>query len=104
MLLLAALIVSVGAVAASLAFVIVRTLALFRGFRAAGEAIATAADELSAAAERMGERASTAGDTARLAESLERLRASRARLRALLAAWSDSREAVGRITAVVPRK
>ena len=103
-LLLVALVVSVGVVAASAAFVIARTLALLRSFRAAADDVGRASASVSGAAGRLAERAEKVGDTERLAESLERFRASRARLRVLLAAWDDSREAVGRITAVVPRK
>ena len=103
-LLLAALVVSLGAVAASVVFVVVRATALVRGFRAAGEAVGAAAAGVSVAADRAAERAASTDGAARLSESLARLETSRARLRVLLAAWSDSRAAAGRIAALVPRK
>ena len=82
------------------AFVFVRARELFRTFGAFGTATDEGMERLSASTARL-EQGLTPAD---LGPSLARLRASRAQLAVLLAALSDVRASIGRITTVVPRK
>jgi hypothetical protein len=93
------------AVVASVAFVVVRGLALWRQLKATAAAASAELERLAASAEQVAARAERLGEGApRLSERLERLRRTQARLGILLAAWGDVRSSVERITAVVPRK
>jgi tRNA threonylcarbamoyladenosine modification (KEOPS) complex Cgi121 subunit len=80
-------------------------LEAFRAFKRLGGAIGSELSRIEAATgqiERHLELAAESGTT--LEASLARLRASRARLNVLTSALADVRAAVGRVTAVVPRK
>ncbi|HUQ23323.1 MAG TPA: hypothetical protein VM049_09965 [Gaiellaceae bacterium] len=80
-------------------------LEVFRTFKRFGSSMSSELDRIAAAAggiERHLELAAESGT--RLEASLARLRASRARLNVLTSALADVRAAVGRVTAVVPRK
>jgi hypothetical protein len=96
---------ALAAVVAGIAFAVVRTRELLRGFRSFGRALGVATAKLEESSRRLAEGKPDAGDSAaKLAESLDRLSTSRARLGVLLAALGDVRSAVTRLTAVAPRK
>jgi hypothetical protein len=97
-----AVIVSVAAVVASLVFLAVRTIRLWRGFRSFGGPITEALADVTASAEAAAVKGETlAGGSERMAHSLDRLARSRARLAVLSAAIADVRAAV---EGLVPRK
>jgi hypothetical protein len=82
-----------------------RGLALWRDLKRAGNGLADGIDRLSDSLERMSARAGTMDEaTQRLDPSLARLRSSTAELAVLRAAVQDVQDAVGRVTAVYPRK
>ncbi len=94
--------VSVAAVSASVVFLVVRTLRLWRGFRSFGGPIATALGGLTASADATAAKADAlGGESERMTRSLRRLAHSRARLAVLTSAIAEVRAAV---TGVVPRK
>jgi hypothetical protein len=93
---------SVVAVAGSLTFLVVRTIALWRGFRAFGGPIAEALDAVNASAEATSVKAEALGGASeRMTRSLDRLARSRARLAVLTSAIAEVRAAV---TGFVPSK
>ncbi len=80
-------------------------LEAFRALRHLGSSVGEGLERIgqsSAGIERHLSLAAQSGE--RLEASLERLRSSRARLNVLSAAVEDVRDAVGRVTGVVPRK
>ena len=81
--------------------VVVRTRALFRGFREFSAAVGTALREVEDASERL---AARSYDPAPLEARLRRVDASRVRLAVLLGAIGDVRASAGRVRALVPRK
>jgi hypothetical protein len=99
-LLLASTVLFLVCIAASGALVFVRTRELFRSFAAFGAATDEGLAHLSAGTGRLEDGLSPTD----FGPSSARLRASRAELAVLLAAVSDVRASVGRITRVVPRK
>ena len=102
---LAALVLALFAVGAATAFLIARTLALFRQLRAFADALADAVGAVSLALAAAGSRAQlAAGRTGDFESSLARLAVSRARLAVVLSAWRDVRDAGRRASAAVPRK
>jgi hypothetical protein len=97
--------VLVAAFVGGLAFVAVRGLALWRQIKRVGgaltgglEQVARDADAVALKTEQL-----AAGST-KLEGALARLAISRAKLNVLLAAIKDVRDAIGRVTAVYPRK
>ena len=93
---------AVAAVAGSLAFLVVRTIGLWRGFRSFGGPITQALAAVTASAEATSVKAEVLADgSERMARSLDRLARSRARLAVLTTAIGEVRAAV---TGVVPRK
>jgi hypothetical protein len=97
--------VALAAVVASLVFVVLRGLELWRRVKAAGGAfsdglgrVTTSTEVLAAQADSMG------GATEKLDASLSRLAVSRARLRVLQQAWSEVSDPLGRVTDYVPRE
>jgi hypothetical protein len=90
------------AVAGSLAFLVLRTIALWRGFRSFSGPIAEALAAVNASAEATSLKADAlAGGSERMARSLDRLARSRARLTVLTSAIAEVRAAVG---GFMPRK
>ena len=88
-----------------LALVVVRGLALWGQLKRTGRTLTDALERLARDADQIAVKAEAAGGgSARLAEALGRLARSRARLSVLLAALKDARAALGRFTAVYPRK
>ena len=100
-----ALALAVVLVVGSLVLATLRGLEAFRGFKRLARTLGGELDRIetaSAEAERHLARAAESGT--QLEASLARLRTSRARLNVLTSALADVRAAVGRVTAVVPRK
>lgn len=94
--------VAVAAVAGASAFLVFRTIGLWRGFRAFEPAITGAVEAVNDSADAAAAKAEAlAGGNERLPRSLERLARSRARLAVLTSAIADVRAAV---TGFVPRK
>ena len=80
-------------------------LEAFRAFKRLGRAMGSELDRITAATDEIERHLALAAESGtKLEASLTRLRASRARLNVLTSALADVRAAVGRITAVVPRK
>ncbi|MGE5691845.1 MAG: hypothetical protein ACM33B_14930 [Pseudomonadota bacterium] len=97
--------IALAALVGSIAFVVVKTLAAWRGFRSFSGSLGGTLAGVTASADAVAVKAAAVGDDSeRLAAALERLGRSRARLAVLSAAISDVREAVGRVTGIVPRK
>jgi hypothetical protein len=93
---------AVAAAAGSLAFLVVRTIGAWRGFRSFGGPIAEALAGVTASADAAAVKAEALGDRSeRMARSLDRLARSRARLAVLTSAIAEVRAAV---TGIVPRK
>jgi hypothetical protein len=93
---------AVAAVAGSLAFLVVRTIRVWRGFRSFGGPIAEALAGVTASADAAAAKAEAlGGGSERMARSLDRLARSRARLAVLTLAIAEVRAAV---TGIVPRK
>jgi hypothetical protein len=86
-------------------FLFRRGLALWRDLKRGGAALADGLDDLGGRLERMSQRVAGVGDaTARVEPSVARLQTSLAELGVLRAAVRDVQDAVGRMTAVYPRK
>ncbi|MGH3103069.1 MAG: hypothetical protein ACRDN6_03100 [Gaiellaceae bacterium] len=102
--LLLAGLLSLLAVAAALVFATFRTLELWRTFRAVSAALGEALERVSLAGEQTARLAAAPGEREDLGRSLGRLAVTRARFSVLLAAWSDVRASVTRVTDVYPRK
>ena len=82
-----------------------RGLEAFRAFKRLGGVSASELDRIAAASGEIERHLALAAESGtQLEASLARLRSSRARLNVLTSAIADVRAAVGRITAVVPRK
>jgi hypothetical protein len=82
-----------------------RGLEAFRAFKRLGRNLAQELDRIAVASGEVERHlALAAASGTQLEASLTRLRASRARLNVLTSALADVRAAVGRVTAVVPRK
>ena len=97
--------VSVFAAGSATVYATVRGLRAFRAAkRLARETDETVSDIGRSAAEIESRLAGGAGGGDELAAALARLQASRAQLDVLLAALADVREAIGRVTVLVPRK
>lgn len=90
-------------IAAATTFAVVRTLELYRQFRAFGGALDDELARLSTGSARLESQAASvsAGD---VGPALERLAVSRAKLSVLLTAAADVRAAVTRVTALRPQK
>jgi predicted nuclease with TOPRIM domain len=99
-----ALIVGFLAVAGAIAFVAVRVLQAWRGFKRARRHLVRGLEELGEKGEATTEKLETAADTEEVAESLARLRVSLAQLAVLREAIDEVQDTAGRITAVMPRK
>ena len=90
---------------ASAVFVTLRGLEAFRAFKRLGRVLGAELDRIETATAAIERHLALAADSGtRLEASLTRLRGSRARLNVLTSALADVRAAVGRVTAVVPRK
>jgi hypothetical protein len=80
-------------------------LQAFRAFKRLGSSVGDELDRIAAATAQIERHLElAAGGGTKLEASLGRLGASRARLNVLTSALADVRAAVGRVTAVVPRK
>ena len=100
-----ALIVALVLTVAAVTYATLKGLEAFRLFKRLGRAMGSDLDRISAATDGIEHHLTLAAESGTTLEaSLIRLRASRARLNILIAAIADVRAAVGRITAVVPRK
>ena len=96
-----ALVVSFLAVAGSIAFLVVRTLVAWRGFRSFSNALAWETAALNAKVEALGPKADALGERGdRISVSVERLARSQARLGVLTAALADVRESTSWFTGV----
>ena len=90
---------------ASAIFVTLRGLEAFRAFKQLGRNVGGELDRIATASGEIERHLALAAESGtQLDASLERLRASRARLNVLTSALADVRAAVGRLTAVYPRK
>jgi hypothetical protein len=87
-----------------IAFVVVKTLELFRTMRASGRVISAGAQRILDAAAAMEQRASRIGPDPRLARRASELEGSIADLRVLLGELGRVRARVGAVRAVVPPK
>ena len=97
--------ISIAVLAGSIAFLVVRTLAAWRGFRSCSRVVSEASLRLTEATDAAAAKAGALEDgSGRLAEATARLARSRARLAILTAALADVRAGVERATWVVPRK
>ena len=100
-----ALIIALVLTVASAVFVTLRGLEAFRGVKRLGHGVAGELDRIAVTSGEIERNLALAAEGgAQLEASLARLRSSRARLNVLTSALADVRAAVGRITAVVPRK
>jgi hypothetical protein len=99
-----ALIVGALAMVAALAYLAVRTLQGWRTFKRFRRHLAKELGLLADAGERTAEAAARATDTTELDQSLSRLRVTLARFALLREALDEATGAVGRFTAVYPRK
>ena len=100
-----ALIIALALTVASAFFVTRRGLEVFRGVKRLGRGIADELDRIAVTSSEIEHNLALAAEGgSQLEASLARLRSSRARLNVLTSAIADVRAAVGRITAVVPRK
>jgi hypothetical protein len=97
--------VALVAVVASLVFVALRGLELWRRVRSTGGTLAREVDRITTATEVLTSHTEgMAGATEKLDASLARLAVSRARLAVLLRAWREVSEAWGSVRAYVPRE
>lgn len=97
--------IAVVAIAASVVFVVLRTLDAWRGFRSVSGLLTTELAAVTASADAASAKAAALGDdSVRLDAALRRLQRSRARLAVLSAAIDDVRSTVSRVTGLVPRK
>lgn len=100
-----ALIIALVLTVASAIYVTRQGLEAFRAVKRLGRDLGAELDRISAASGQIERQLALAAESGtRLEASLARLRSSRARLNVLTSAVADVRAAVGRITAVVPRK
>ena len=100
-----ALIIALVLIAASSVFVTRRGLEAFRALKQLGRGVGSELDRIERASGQIERQLALAAEGgAQVEASLARLRSSRARLNVLTSALADVRAAVGRITAVVPRK
>ena len=96
-----ALVLTVG----SVIYVTLRGLEAFRAFKALSRRLGAELDRIETASGEVERHLALAAESGtQLEASLARLRASRARLNVLTSALADVRAAVGRVTAVYPRK
>jgi hypothetical protein len=104
MLVLAALGVALVAIGASATFAVLRGLDAFRALKRLGGAVAESTARIEASTARIeGHLALAAESGSRLEASLARLGRSRAQLNVLRSALDDARDAVGRVSAILPR-
>ena len=100
-----ALIVALVLTVAAVSYATLKGLEAFRAFKRLGRALGSELDRIAASTDQIERRLAVAAESGtKLEASLTRLRASRARLNVLTSALADVRAAVGRVTAVVPRK
>ena len=100
-----ALTVALLLLAGSVLYITVKGLAVFRDFKRLSRELGRGLERISTETGRIeGHLALAAESGTRLDASLTRLRASRARLNVLTSALADVRAAVGRVTAVYPKK
>ena len=99
-----ALIVGALAVLGALAYLAVRILQGWRSFKRFRRHLAKELGRLADAGERAAEAAARATDTTDLDQSVRRLRVTLARFAVLREALDEATGAVGRLTAVYPRK
>lgn len=100
-----ALIIALVLAVASAIYVTLRGLEAFRAVKRLGRTVTGELDRIATASGEIERHLALAAESGtRLDASLTRLRSSRARLNVLTSALEDVRAAVGRITAVVPRK
>jgi hypothetical protein len=100
-----ALIIALALTVASAFFVTKRGLEAFRGVKRLGRGLADELDQIAVTTGEIERNLALAAEGgSQLEASLARLQSSRARLNVLTSALADVRAAVGRITAVVPRK
>lgn len=100
-----ALILALLLVVASVLYVTLRGLEVFRAFKSVSRRLGSELDRFAAAGEEAERHLSLAGEGGeRLTASLDRLSRSRARLNVLRTALDDAQAAAGRITSVYPRK
>jgi hypothetical protein len=92
-------------IAGSMAFAVVRGLALWRQFKASAGDLSAALERLTDRTEAVAERAERLGSaTDGLDASLSRLGRSRARLGVLQHAWSEATSGIGTARSYVPRE
>ena len=100
-----ALILALVLTVAAVTYATLKGLEAFRLFKRVGGTMGNDLERITAATEEIERHLELAAESGTTLEaSLIRLRASRARLNVLIAAIADVRAAVGRVTAVVPRK
>ena len=100
-----ALILALVLTVAAVTYATLKGLEAFRLFKRVGGTMGSDLERITAATEEIERHLELAAESGTTLEaSLIRLRASRARLNVLIAAIADVRAAVGRVTAVVPRK
>jgi hypothetical protein len=99
-----ALVLSVLAVAAAVAFLVVRLLQGWRSFKRLRRHLGRELERLAESAEATADKAAAATDQPRLERSLARLRVALAQLAVIRSAVDEASDAFGRITAVYPRK
>lgn len=105
MLIWLALAVAVGSVVGSLLYGTLRGLEAFRAVKRLSRSIGGELDRIAQATDGIERHLALAAESGtRLDTSLGRLRRSRARLNVLTSALADVRAALGRVTAVYPRK
>ena len=100
-----ALITALVLTVASSVFVTLRGLEAFRALKQLGRSVGSELSRIERASGEIERQLALAAEGgAKVEASLTRLRSSRARLNVLTSALADVRAAVGRVTAVVPRK
>jgi len=100
-----ALIIALVLTVASAIYVTLQGLEAFRAFKRLSRAIGGGLDRIATASGEIERHLALAAEGGtQLEAALARLRSSRARLNVLTSALADVRAAVGRVTAVVPRK
>jgi hypothetical protein len=100
-----ALAVAVVLTVASLVYVTLNALELFRAFKRLSRNVGGELDRVSATAAQIQRHLELAAESgSRLEGSLARLRMSRAQLAVLTTAVADVRASIGRVTAFVPRR
>lgn len=100
-----ALIIALVLTVASAIYVTLQGLEAFRAFKRLSRAIGGGLDRIATASGEIERHLALAAESGtQLEAALARLRSSRARLNVLTSALADVRAAVGRVTAVVPRK